>query len=158
MPVSKVVYGDNTLIDLTSDTVTAETLVEGITAHGADGNMIIGALAMALKCEQLGWGHSASRNVTTSVTAPEDGYYLLYGMSSCADNSVGTTLTYTGADVIYSNTYNGGGSNHIQVKVALVYQTQGGTLSVKCTSNSSGNYPRTSRFIGRLYLDSGDNA
>lgn len=40
--VSKVIYGNQTLIDLTSDTVTAATLLEGYTAHGADGNIIVG--------------------------------------------------------------------------------------------------------------------
>lgn len=42
MGVSKVVYGENTLVDLTADTVTAETLVEGATAHDAAGNPIEG--------------------------------------------------------------------------------------------------------------------
>ncbi len=43
MAVSKVVYGGNTLIDLTGDTVTASTLLKGSTAHGADGEIITGA-------------------------------------------------------------------------------------------------------------------
>lgn len=42
MAVSKVVYNGNTLIDLTSDTVTADTLAAGVTAHGADGEEIVG--------------------------------------------------------------------------------------------------------------------
>lgn len=42
MAVSKVSYGGNTLIDLTGDTITADTLLSGITAHGADGEPIIG--------------------------------------------------------------------------------------------------------------------
>lgn len=44
MAVNRVDYGGNTLIDLTADTVTAETLLQGHTAHGKDGEMIIGAL------------------------------------------------------------------------------------------------------------------
>lgn len=40
--ISKVVYGNQTLIDLTSDTVTSGTLVSGATAHGADGEAITG--------------------------------------------------------------------------------------------------------------------
>ena len=43
--VSKVVYGNRTLIDLTSDTVTAEHLEEGFTAHGADGTLITGTMS-----------------------------------------------------------------------------------------------------------------
>lgn len=42
MPVSKIVYNQNTLIDLTSDTVSVETLKTGYTAHRADGTLITG--------------------------------------------------------------------------------------------------------------------
>ena len=42
MAISKIVYGGNTLIDLTSDTVKAEKLLKGYTAHGADGELITG--------------------------------------------------------------------------------------------------------------------
>lgn len=42
MAVSKVVYGGETLIDLTSDTVTKDKILKGITAHGADGEPITG--------------------------------------------------------------------------------------------------------------------
>lgn len=42
MAVSKVVYGGNTLIDLTADTITSDKLLKDITAHGADGEKITG--------------------------------------------------------------------------------------------------------------------
>ena len=42
MPISKVIYGDNTLIDLTQDTITAEKLGAGYTAHNASGSKITG--------------------------------------------------------------------------------------------------------------------
>lgn len=42
MPISKVIYEGRTLIDLTSDTVTAEDLSSGVTAHDAKGNLIVG--------------------------------------------------------------------------------------------------------------------
>ena len=42
MAISKVVYGGNTLIDLTGDTITADKLKKGYTAHGADGEVING--------------------------------------------------------------------------------------------------------------------
>ena len=42
MAVSKVIYGGSTLIDLTTDTVTADKLLTGITAHGKDGELIEG--------------------------------------------------------------------------------------------------------------------
>lgn len=40
--VSKVVYDGRTLIDLTGDTITADQLHKGITAHGKDGAPITG--------------------------------------------------------------------------------------------------------------------
>ena len=42
MAISKVVYGGNTLMDLTADTVTKEKILKGYTAHGADGEPMTG--------------------------------------------------------------------------------------------------------------------
>ena len=42
MAVSKVVFGGSTIIDLTSDNITADKLKKGYTAHGADGDVING--------------------------------------------------------------------------------------------------------------------
>ncbi len=42
MAVSKVVYGSETIIDLTSDTVTPDKLLSGYTAHDASGAQITG--------------------------------------------------------------------------------------------------------------------
>lgn len=42
MAISKVVYGGRTLIDLTADTITADKLKKGYTAHGADGEPVTG--------------------------------------------------------------------------------------------------------------------
>ena len=44
MAVNKVVYGNTTLVDLTSDTVTADNMAEGVRATGADGTKIVGLL------------------------------------------------------------------------------------------------------------------
>lgn len=42
MGVNIVVFGDETLVDLTGDTVTPDTLVKGTTAHNASGDIITG--------------------------------------------------------------------------------------------------------------------
>lgn len=42
MAVNRVVYDGVTLVDLTSDTVTPDTLMAGVTAHDAAGNEITG--------------------------------------------------------------------------------------------------------------------
>ena len=48
MAVNKVVLGDETLVDLTSDTVSEDTLLEGTTAHAANGEMIEGKVSVQL--------------------------------------------------------------------------------------------------------------
>lgn len=40
--INKVIYGGNTLIDLTADTVTADKILSGYTAHAASGEPITG--------------------------------------------------------------------------------------------------------------------
>ena len=47
MAINKVIYGKTTLLDLTADTVTAEHLEAGYTAHDADGEIITGTLSPA---------------------------------------------------------------------------------------------------------------
>ncbi len=44
---SKVVYGTETLIDLTKDSVTAAALLSGYTAHDKAGEAVAGALSVA---------------------------------------------------------------------------------------------------------------
>ena len=43
---SKVVYGGETLIDLTADTVNANNTLVGASGHGADGNAFNGAVVI----------------------------------------------------------------------------------------------------------------
>ena len=42
MAINKIIYGGTTLIDLTSDTITADKLAEGYTAHDKSGTVITG--------------------------------------------------------------------------------------------------------------------
>lgn len=44
MPINKVVFGGETLIDLTGDTIGSEAMLSGYTAHKADGSIVIGRL------------------------------------------------------------------------------------------------------------------
>ena len=53
MAINKVVYGTNVLIDLTADTVTADALRQGYTAHSADGEKITGTAASTVSGEIL---------------------------------------------------------------------------------------------------------
>lgn len=44
MPVSKVIFGQQTIIDLTNDTITPDKMLSGTTAHQADGTVIQGTI------------------------------------------------------------------------------------------------------------------
>lgn len=44
MGINKVQYGNTTLIDLTGDTVTADKLLQGYTAHDRSGALINGTI------------------------------------------------------------------------------------------------------------------
>ncbi len=56
MAVNKVVYGTTVLVDLTEDTVTADKLLKGATAHDASGEQITGTM-------DAGSGGSSDNNV-----------------------------------------------------------------------------------------------
>ena len=44
MEKNKIIYGGKVLLDLTNDTVSSDTLIEGITAHDKSGQIITGNL------------------------------------------------------------------------------------------------------------------
>lgn len=54
--VNKVVKGTDTLIDLTSDTVTANSLMQGYTAHDASGAPIVGVATGGVDGDNLAYG------------------------------------------------------------------------------------------------------
>lgn len=45
--INKVILGDTTLMDISEDTVTEDNLLEGVTAHAADGTQITGKVVVA---------------------------------------------------------------------------------------------------------------
>ena len=53
MGVSKVVYGNTTLVDLTADTVTADAMLHGITATNARGEKITGTAGARVEGESI---------------------------------------------------------------------------------------------------------
>jgi len=64
--ISKVVYGNTTLIDISNDTVDAGALLSGVSAHASNGEAIIGTIAT----------HSAADvSASGSVVSAPSGYY-----------------------------------------------------------------------------------
>lgn len=70
MAVNKVVYNNNTLIDLTNDTVTTNDLVAGVVAHDKTGTQINGALVVRTV-------YTGSETPSNSVGVDGDIYLVL---------------------------------------------------------------------------------
>lgn len=66
MGVNQVIYNGTTLIDLTGDTVTADTLAEGVVAHDKRGERIVGTMV-------AGSGGGTGENHITEVGVMIDG-------------------------------------------------------------------------------------
>jgi len=79
--INKVVYGNNTLIDLTADTVDAVHMLSGYTAHDASGTVITGSCsfdsdtqdATALVGEILATKTAYARGAKLTGTMPNNG-------------------------------------------------------------------------------------
>lgn len=87
MAVNKVIYDGSTLIDLTQDTVTPETLAEGVTAHDKSGALITGTMT--------GGGEPDPRGQYQRVeyiTSAEEGTYPYILTDICADNDIGAEV------------------------------------------------------------------
>lgn len=105
MAVNKVIYntedGEQTLIDLTEDTVTAATLAEGATAHSANGETIVGTmplLELPVPVANGGTGATTAKGAADNLSVPS----LIGGTAIPANadlNDYKTVGTY------YSNTY-----------------------------------------------------
>lgn len=83
MGVNKVKYGENVVLDISSDTVTADKLLQGYTAHDNTGTLITG---------------TATQGGSVVVLQDENGYVVL-------DDEAGETPTITSLTVTDNGTY-----------------------------------------------------
>ncbi len=89
MAINKVVYGSTTLLDLTSDTVTASHLETGYTAHDASGEIIIGTLNPSGGTPTV-QTKTVTPYTTSQIVSPDNGYDYL---SQVTVNAIAYTET-----------------------------------------------------------------
>lgn len=77
--ISKVIYGTQTLIDLTADTVAADKLLTGYTAHGSDGTAITGACSFDANTSDA---NATAGEILATKTAYVDGTKLTGSMTN----------------------------------------------------------------------------
>lgn len=68
MAANKIIYGGRTLIDLTGDSVTPQTLLAGKTAHDKSGKPITGVAAPTITVDANGNGALSYASLSVSGT------------------------------------------------------------------------------------------
>lgn len=150
MSVSKIRFDGNTLIDLTSDTVTAADLTQGVTAHDASGNIITGTRVNNCKCYSLTLSADVSSNQVilngngdADIAAHRNdnsfvvGMFALFGVSNSSTRSVfvsNNVLHSTASDIVYGvwqrSSSNGLSGQHVVNPANSAPESKPGTMSV----------------------------
>lgn len=109
MAISKVVYGGDVLIDLTADTVKADKLLKGYTAHGADGERVTGTCTFDANTQDA---TATEAEILTGKTAYNKGVKVTGKMTNNGAVS-GTITTKAGAYTVPQGYHDGSGKVQI---------------------------------------------
>lgn len=96
MGISKVVYGGETLIDLTSDTVSADKLALGATAHAADGEAVVGTLQSIYTVKGTQTANTGAWKGAIDLDALYDGLTIAYYLPRNGSENATLNLTLKG--------------------------------------------------------------
>lgn len=129
MAINKIVYGNQTLIDLTSDTVSADTLLSGVTAHDKSGSVITGACTYDSDTQDA---NAAVADILATKTAYARGTKLTGTMPNIGANGGGSISTKAGTHTIARGYHDGtsivGISSAEQAKIISTNIRQGVTI------------------------------
>lgn len=109
MAISKVVYGGDVLIDLTADTVKADKLLRGYTAHGADGDPITGTCTFDANTQDA---TASDAEILSGKTAYNKGVKITGKMTNNGAVN-GTIATKAGAYTVPQGYHDGSGKVQI---------------------------------------------
>lgn len=156
--VSKVIYGNQTLIDLTSDTVDAAHLLKDYTAHGADGAPVTGTCTFDADTSDA---TAAASEILISKTAYKDGAKVTGTMPNIGKQE--STITTKAQQVSISQGYHDGSgkvsisateqakliADNIREGVTIlgVVGTMSGSEDVKATTKTATPYTTTKTYL-----------
>lgn len=152
MAVNKVTYGGSTLIDLTSDSVTPETLAEGAKAHDKSGNVITGLATRISIVQEAGQSESLvmSQKAVTDLVSEAIGtggteYETVDSIDKMTDTSKSYVLSTTGTIWAY-------GETTVTVEPPNKFVPSTATLNQRL-SGSSGSVSANNMAIGSFVTD-----
>ncbi|MCM1225436.1 MAG: DUF6273 domain-containing protein [Lachnospiraceae bacterium] len=122
MGISKVNYKNKTLIDLTADTVNADALLKGCTAHGSNGELIVGKAEIYVKpaVEIVTWANGTEVQLAAMLKAHYAGTINIYDYWKVGDARQ-VSLSAMGKGVV--------GETHVaQTKTFVLMNAGGKTL------------------------------
>ena len=150
---NKVIYGGNTIIDLTNDTVTPNSLLAGATAHDASGSAISGSMPNQ-------GTKTASLNAGQSYTIPE-GYHSGSGVvtaNSLASQTVGTATAneiLSGFTAWVNGTKLTGTATSGGATITVTYNSSFYNKTITC-SNGTKTYTKTTTSSGSTVFNVSD--
>lgn len=157
MAISKIILNGVTQMDLTADTVAANNLIAPNTAHGADGEAVVGTASggspMNVQMAQ-GVNRISSTSYTAvsgqTITVATTGTYDIYwmGFRSSTGGTNGSCLYINGT--AHSSGNQTTFSNHGQsIKLTGVSLTQGDVLTVRAAARGTNYY----MYVGNLTIE-----
>ncbi|MFR8011274.1 MAG: phage baseplate protein [Clostridia bacterium] len=163
MAINKIVYDGDTLIDLTGDTVTPETLAEGATAHNKSGEQIIGTMVGGSPTEIVRfWRCEDGQNYLELWAVAQAGivwyYAVICGLGGLKDSYTGADGTLTdlkslGSQYLpavtldgstpaadnYNATFIASGGNNASIRVRLTLLNMAGSAMTDISINTNGD-------------------
>lgn len=146
MAVNKVVYGTTTLVDLTDTTATADKILSGYGAYGADGNWMSGTATGG--SATVATATTSPSSNSTSISFSVSGEPLMFAVQFVQNNSYMSasstryiTSIMCDGDTVYSTSFYRSGNSGREYNYSTgSFSYSSGTLTVSVASSSVGYF------------------